>query len=67
MLQDLRKEENMTEQQLHHEVKEYESLLNNVYPVNLKAKEEELSYISEIEKEMKKELGVSKLWLTAKN
>lgn len=50
----------MTIRQLHHEVKEYESLLDYVYQVDLEAKDEELEYLSEVEREVKKELGVSK-------
>jgi hypothetical protein len=46
----------MTEKQLHHEVKEYEGLLEVIAPVDFEARDEEIEYISEIEREVKQEL-----------
>lgn len=50
----------MTDRQLHNEVKEYEGFLDLVAPIDQEARDTELEYLSGIEKEVKKELGVSK-------
>jgi len=43
----------MTEQQLHHEVRQFESYLDNVYPIDLEARDYEIEHLREIERELR--------------